>query len=50
MRSVERWHRAWHEGGETGVLSKGSPGRPRLSPDRQAGAGVGAWSTGSRLG
>ncbi|MEU3749068.1 winged helix-turn-helix domain-containing protein [Streptomyces narbonensis] len=31
VRSVERWRRAWREGGETGVLSKGSPGRPRLS-------------------
>ncbi|WP_435887738.1 IS630 family transposase, partial [Streptomyces niveus] len=30
-RSVERWRRAWHEGGEAGLLSKGSPGRPRLS-------------------
>jgi transposase len=31
-RSVERWRRAWRERGETGVLSKGSPGRPRLGP------------------
>ncbi|TMU97993.1 winged helix-turn-helix domain-containing protein [Streptomyces sp. DASNCL29] len=31
-RSAERWRRAWREGGEPGVLSKGSPGRPRLSP------------------
>ncbi|MFK4196581.1 helix-turn-helix domain-containing protein [Streptomyces sp. NPDC033754] len=30
-RSVERWRRAWREGGEAGILSKGSPGRPRLS-------------------
>ena len=30
-RSVERWRRAWREGGEVGVLSKGSPGRPLLS-------------------
>ncbi|MFF2821404.1 winged helix-turn-helix domain-containing protein [Kitasatospora cineracea] len=30
-RSVERWRRAWRECGEAGVLSKGSPGRPRLS-------------------
>ncbi|MFJ6636693.1 winged helix-turn-helix domain-containing protein [Streptomyces sp. NPDC091376] len=30
-RSVERWRRAWREQGESGVLSKGSPGRPRLS-------------------
>lgn len=30
-RSVERWRRAWREQGEAGVLSKGSPGRPRLS-------------------
>lgn len=33
-RSVERWRRQWRERGEVGVLSKGSPGRPRLS-DRQ---------------
>ncbi|HEY9372172.1 MAG TPA: winged helix-turn-helix domain-containing protein [Streptomyces sp.] len=31
-RSVERWRRAWRERGEAGILSKGSPGRPRLSP------------------
>lgn len=31
LRSVERWRRAWREGGGTGVLSKGPPGRPRLS-------------------
>ncbi|MCK8679214.1 helix-turn-helix domain-containing protein [Streptomyces lichenis] len=31
VRSVERWRRAWREGGEAGVFSKGSPGRPRLS-------------------
>ncbi|MFD8386086.1 helix-turn-helix domain-containing protein [Streptomyces sp. NPDC059679] len=30
-RSVERWRRAWRECGEAGVLSEGSPGRPRLS-------------------
>ncbi|MFJ8009906.1 helix-turn-helix domain-containing protein [Streptomyces fagopyri] len=30
-RSVERWRRAWRERGFDGVLSKGSPGRPRLS-------------------
>jgi transposase len=35
-RSVERWRRAWREQGETGVLSKGSPGRPRLSEARFA--------------
>ncbi|MFD9286306.1 helix-turn-helix domain-containing protein [Streptomyces mirabilis] len=29
-RSVERWRRRWRERGEAGVLSKGSPGRPRL--------------------
>jgi transposase len=29
-RSIERWRRAWRESGEEGVLSKGSPGRPRL--------------------
>ncbi|MFF8732661.1 helix-turn-helix domain-containing protein, partial [Streptomyces sp. NPDC015171] len=29
-RSVERWRRQWRERGEEGVLSKGSPGRPRL--------------------
>ncbi|WP_455567403.1 IS630 family transposase [Streptomyces anandii] len=31
VRSVERWRRAWREGGEAGILSKGSPGRPRLN-------------------
>ncbi|MFE4630434.1 transposase [Streptomyces mirabilis] len=31
VRSVERWRRAWRELGEAGVLSKGSPGRSRLS-------------------
>lgn len=30
-RSVERWRRAWRESGEAGVLTKGSPGRSRLS-------------------
>ncbi|MFE1989165.1 helix-turn-helix domain-containing protein [Streptomyces mirabilis] len=30
-RSVERWRRAWREGGEAGLHSRGSPGRPRLS-------------------
>ncbi|MEU0402467.1 winged helix-turn-helix domain-containing protein [Streptomyces sp. NPDC006197] len=30
-RSVERWRRAWRERGEAGILSKGSPGRLRLS-------------------
>jgi transposase len=30
-RSVERWRRAWRERGETGLLSLGSPGRPKLS-------------------
>ncbi|AVV44752.1 transposase [Streptomyces sp. P3] len=30
-RSVERWRRQWRERGKDGVLSKGSPGRPRLS-------------------
>ncbi|MFC8718760.1 winged helix-turn-helix domain-containing protein [Kitasatospora sp. NPDC057198] len=30
-RSIERWRRAWRESGEAGLLSKGSPGRPRLS-------------------
>ncbi|MFD3701499.1 winged helix-turn-helix domain-containing protein [Streptomyces sp. NPDC058646] len=30
-RSVERWRRQWREGGQAGVHSKGSPGRPRLS-------------------
>lgn len=27
---MERWRRQWRERGEVGVLSKGSPGRPRL--------------------
>lgn len=35
-RSVERWRRQWREGGEAGVLSKGSPGRPRLSEKQVA--------------
>lgn len=30
-RSVERWRRAWRERGAAGLLSRGSPGRPRLS-------------------
>lgn len=30
-RSVERWRRAWRERGEAGLLSRGSPGRSRLS-------------------
>ncbi|WP_367139188.1 winged helix-turn-helix domain-containing protein [Streptomyces sp. STD57] len=30
-RSVERWRRAWCERGKEGVLSRGSPGRPKLS-------------------
>ncbi|MFI5642834.1 helix-turn-helix domain-containing protein [Streptomyces goshikiensis] len=29
-RSAERWRRQWRERGRAGVLSKGSPGRPRL--------------------
>ncbi|MFE0380819.1 helix-turn-helix domain-containing protein [Streptomyces inhibens] len=28
---MERWRRQWRETGESGVRSKGSPGRPRLS-------------------
>ncbi|MFE1312884.1 winged helix-turn-helix domain-containing protein [Streptomyces sp. NPDC058755] len=31
-RSVQRWRRVWRERGEAGLLSKGSPGRPRLRP------------------
>ncbi|GAA3368426.1 hypothetical protein GCM10020367_06720 [Streptomyces sannanensis] len=31
-RSVERWRKSWREQGESGVLAKGSPGRPRLGP------------------
>ncbi|MFD7880238.1 winged helix-turn-helix domain-containing protein [Streptomyces sp. NPDC059766] len=31
-RSVERWRKAWRGQGEIGLLSKGSPGRPRLGP------------------
>ncbi|MGW4277661.1 IS630 family transposase [Streptomyces seoulensis] len=30
LRSVERWRRVWRECGQAGLLSKGSPGRPRL--------------------
>ncbi|MER0478596.1 winged helix-turn-helix domain-containing protein [Streptomyces sp. Edi2] len=33
-RSLERWRRAWRGHGEAGVLSKGSPGRPRLGPEQ----------------
>ncbi|MEU5083450.1 helix-turn-helix domain-containing protein [Streptomyces eurythermus] len=33
-RSVERWRRAWRERGDVGVLSRGSPGRPRLGPEQ----------------
>ncbi|MFD8307865.1 helix-turn-helix domain-containing protein [Streptomyces sp. NPDC059690] len=29
-RSVERWRRAWRERGKARLLSKGSPGGPRL--------------------
>ncbi|MFK0112851.1 helix-turn-helix domain-containing protein [Streptomyces sp. NPDC091217] len=29
--SVERWRRAWREQGKMGLLSAGSPGRPKLS-------------------
>lgn len=35
-RSVERWRRAWREGGAAGVASKGSPGRPKLSEAQMA--------------
>ncbi|MBY8880001.1 winged helix-turn-helix domain-containing protein [Streptomyces sp. PLK6-54] len=31
VRSMERWRRSWRECGEPGLLSKGSPGRSRLS-------------------
>ncbi|MCK7626518.1 winged helix-turn-helix domain-containing protein [Streptomyces sp. RS10V-4] len=34
--SVERWRRAWREQGEAGVLSKGSPGRSKLSDSQFA--------------
>jgi transposase len=34
LRSVERWRRAWREHGPAGVVSKGSPGRPRLSDEQ----------------
>ena len=34
QRSVERWRRSWRERGGLGVLSKGSPGRPRLNDIR----------------
>ncbi|MEV6008858.1 helix-turn-helix domain-containing protein [Streptomyces sp. NPDC051976] len=32
VRSVERWRRAWREGGGAGVLLMGSPGRRCLGP------------------
>ncbi|WP_411146803.1 helix-turn-helix domain-containing protein [Streptomyces sp. x-80] len=35
-RSVERWRRQWRDPGEAGALSKGSPGRPRLSESQMA--------------
>ncbi|SEE62364.1 winged helix-turn-helix domain-containing protein [Streptomyces sp. TLI_105] len=35
-RSVERWRRQWREAGATGVRSRGSPGRPRLSQSQIA--------------
>ncbi|MEU0039205.1 helix-turn-helix domain-containing protein [Streptomyces sp. NPDC006333] len=44
VRSVERWRRAWRECGEVGVLSKGSPGRSRLSEDRIARLKRHGWS------
>ncbi|WP_433497076.1 winged helix-turn-helix domain-containing protein [Sphaerimonospora sp. CA-214678] len=31
-RSVERWRRAWREGGEGALVSKGPPARPKLTP------------------
>ncbi|MFF8366873.1 helix-turn-helix domain-containing protein [Rhodococcus erythropolis] len=40
-RSVERWRRQWRERGEAGVLSKGSPGRPRLRSRISTGHGTG---------
>ncbi|MFD8706727.1 helix-turn-helix domain-containing protein [Kitasatospora sp. NPDC059648] len=50
-RSVERWLRQWRERGEAGVLSKGSPGRPRLSRKQiDAGTRVGARSARAWLG
>ncbi|MER5698412.1 helix-turn-helix domain-containing protein [Streptomyces mirabilis] len=36
VRSAERWRRAWREHGEAGLLSKGSPGRPKLSEPQVA--------------
>uniref|UniRef100_UPI00296EF74F helix-turn-helix domain-containing protein n=1 Tax=Streptomyces pharetrae TaxID=291370 RepID=UPI00296EF74F len=42
-RSLERWRRAWRERGEAGILSKGSPGRPRsLGSDLRGRSG--SWS------
>ncbi|WP_188197863.1 winged helix-turn-helix domain-containing protein [Nonomuraea sp. SYSU D8015] len=32
VRSVQRWRAAWQAGGPAALRSKGSPGRPRLSP------------------
>ncbi|MET9857894.1 hypothetical protein ABZY93_01005 [Streptomyces smyrnaeus] len=34
-RSVEHRRRAWRELGRAGVLSKGSPGHPRLGEDQR---------------
>jgi transposase len=36
VRSVERWRKAWRERREAGLVSKGSPGRPRLSGEQFA--------------
>ncbi|WP_207944412.1 helix-turn-helix domain-containing protein [Actinomadura rubrisoli] len=32
VRSVQRWRKAWSKAGPQGLSSKGSPGRPKLSP------------------
>ncbi|CAK7286823.1 hypothetical protein SGPA1_41083 [Streptomyces misionensis JCM 4497] len=43
VRSVERWRRAWREGGKAGVLSKGSPGDPGSLKPRSPGRSA-SWS------
>ncbi|MFB6672974.1 helix-turn-helix domain-containing protein [Streptomyces sp. NPDC056390] len=51
VRSVERWRRAWREGGMEALRSAGpanSPGRHRC-PVRRAGRGIGQGSGRARL-
>jgi transposase-like protein len=49
--SVQRWHRAWREGGTEALRSKGPVSRERPSPQQWAGwrpsCGKARWRTGS---